>query len=92
MISTAAEYARATQRLRDESEYLGRLREALSRADLAAEEVERVMQPALAFHAELRQEVAAYERRRPGELEPLSRLTDIGRWLIELRSYRGWTQ
>lgn len=37
VITTAAEYARATRRLRDESEHLDRLREALSRADLAAE-------------------------------------------------------
>lgn len=93
MINSAAEYARATRRLReDESEHLDRLREALSRADLTAEEVDRLMQPALAFHAELRREVEAYERTRPRELEPLSRLTDIGRWLIELRSERGWTQ
>lgn len=62
MINTAAEYARATRRLRDESEHLDRLREALSRADLTAEEVDRLMQPALAFHAELRREVEAYER------------------------------
>lgn len=92
VITTAAEYARATRRLRDESEHLDRLREALSRADLAAEEVERLMRPALDYHSELRREVEAYERERPVELEPLSRLTDIGRWLTELRSQRGWTQ
>src|SRR5690606_7151563 len=76
VITTAAEYARATRRLRDESEHLDRLREALSRADLAAEEVERLMRPALDYHSELRREVEAYERERPVELEPLSRLTD----------------
>lgn len=92
MIRTEAEYARAKERLGNDQAYLEQLKAALSQADLSGEEVERAMQPALSFHAQLVEEVETYERMRRGQFDSLSNLTGIGRWLIGLRIYRGWTQ
>lgn len=50
------------------------------------------MQPALSFYTQLIEEVEAYERMRRGQFEVLDNLSSIGRWLIGLRIYRGWTQ
>ena len=92
MIRTEAEYARAKQRVGADKDYLEQLKEALRKANLSNAEVTRAMQPALSFHAQLVEEVDTYERMRRGQFDSLSNLTGIGRWLIALRIYRGWTQ
>lgn len=92
MIRTEAEYGRAKQRLEDDKAYLEQLKQALGQQGLTQAEVERAMQPALSFHMQLLEEVEAYERMRRGQFEALDNLPSIGRWLIGLRIYRGWTQ
>lgn len=92
MIRTEAEYTRAKERLGNDRDYLEQLRTALGQANLSEDEIIRAMQPALSFHAQLVEEVEAYERMRRGQFDSLSNLSGIGRWLIGLRIYRGWTQ
>ena len=92
MIRTESEYVRAKERLENDKDYLGKLREALSQANLDKEETERAMKPALSFHEQLVEEVETYERMRRGQFDALNDLTGIGRWLIGLRIYRGWSQ
>ena len=92
MIRTDAEYRKALQRLKEEAETLRLQRAHLAGLDLSEEEVERAMQPLLSFHAQLEEEVDAYARMKRGELEPLSSLTAIGRWLVGARVARGLTQ
>lgn len=92
MIRTDAEYRRALERLDTDRAYLERLRTALEAKALSSEEVARAMQPALAFHAQLREEVDTYERMKRGDLGVLHSLTSIGRWLIGVRIARGVSQ
>lgn len=92
MIRTEAEYTRTKERLTTDKAYLEQLKTTLAGADLNEEEVQRAMQPALSFHKQLLEEVETYERTRRGQFDSLSSLTGIGRWLIGLRIYRGWTQ
>ena len=92
MIRTETEYKRALNRLKDDQAYLVTLREQLEAEDLKASEVERAMQPALSFHAQLKEEVETFERMKRGDLETLYSLTGIGRWLIGVRIAKGWSQ
>jgi hypothetical protein len=62
MIRAEDDHARAKERLEEDKAYLERLEAALGEADLTPEERERAMQPARAFHAQLLEEVEAYER------------------------------
>lgn len=92
MIRTEAEYERAKQRLESDKVYLEQLHGALGGHGLTESQMERAMQPARSFHMQLLEEVETYERMRRGQFESLSNLPSVGRWLIGLRIYRGWTQ
>lgn len=92
MIRTEAEYRRALERLDTDKGYLAELRKSLEATGLSEEEVTRAMQPALSFHAQLKEEVETYERMKRGDLETLHSLTSVGRWLIGVRIARGWSQ
>lgn len=92
MIRTENEYRKALEQLKNDSVYLQRQREHLHSIGLKGDQLERAMQPALSFHAQLSEEVAIYEQMRRGELGTLSDLTQIGRWLIGVRIAKGLTQ
>lgn len=92
MIRTDAEYRRALERLDTDRAYLEQFRAALEAKALSGEEIARAMQPALAFHAQLHEEVDKYERMKRGDLGVLHSLTSIGRWLIGVRIARGVSQ
>lgn len=92
MIRTEAEYKRSLKRLKEDQSYLRTLRKQLEAEDLKPKEVERAMQPALSFHAQLKEEVETFERMKRGDLETLYSLTGIGRWLIGVRIAKGWSQ
>ena len=92
MIRTEREYQEAVKRLQQSRELAARQRAALEELGLSVDEVKRGMEPALSFQAELEEEVAWYERVMQGEIEPIRRLTEMGRVLIALRITRGITQ
>ena len=92
MIRTDTEYRRALQRLKEETETIRAQRDHLAGLGLSDDEVERAMQPMLAFHAQLEEEVDAYDKMKRGDLGPLQSLTAIGRWLVGARIARGLTQ
>lgn len=92
MIRTEAEYQRTLKRLEDDKAYLNELKKSLNGEGLSAEEVNRAMQPALSFHAQLKEEVETFERMKRGDLDTLHSLSGIGRWLIGVRIAKGWSQ
>lgn len=49
------------------------------------EELDRLMQPLISFHNQLKEEVEAYERIKRGDLGAIFNLKSIGRWLIGAR-------
>lgn len=85
MIRTNAEYEGALNKLDQDRKFLAVQREKLRELGLNEAEVDRGMEPALAFHEQLKEEVEAYERMRRGDIAPIEALTDIGRILIGLR-------
>jgi DNA-binding Xre family transcriptional regulator len=92
MIRNEPEYREAVRRLTDEQSRLEEHRQRLVEAGLQAEEVERVIDPMMSFHLQLREEVAHYERLRRGEFDELVDLRGLGPLLVSLRVARGLTQ
>jgi DNA-binding XRE family transcriptional regulator len=68
------------------------MREQLMGQGLTAEQIERVMEPTLAFQAQFVEEVQWYERVKAGDLAPIHNLNELGQMLIGLRIARGMTQ
>jgi DNA-directed RNA polymerase specialized sigma subunit len=92
MIRNDKEYRETLARLEEDRAFAEQQCAALTELGLEREEIERAMQPVLSFQAQLEEEVAWYERVRRGDVEPITRLTDIGRLLIALRISKGLSQ
>ena len=85
MIRSVHEYKEATRRLAEDREFIAQQRAALEEVGLTAEEIERGLEPALSFHAQLAEEVAWYERVKRFDFDVINNLTEIGRLLIAVR-------
>lgn len=92
MIRNEAEYRAAVQRVRAEAERLAAHERELKRLGLAADEVQRVMDPMRSFHEQLLEEVTGYERLQRGEFAELSNFRGVGGLLVSLRISLGLTQ
>ena len=92
MIRNENEYQQALKRLEEDRRFAEHQRATLVESGLDPEEVKRAMDPLLAFQAQLREEVGWYERVSQGDVGPILRLTELGRFLIALRISQGLTQ
>lgn len=92
MIRTQAEYELARKRLADDVNVMAEQRRRLAELGLGPTEIARAMEPAMSFHAQLAEEVQAYDRMKRGDIEPISDLQEIGRILVGLRIARGLSQ
>lgn len=92
MIRNESEYQEALGSIRRDREIAERQRAALADKRLSGEEMSAAMEPLLAFHAQLAQEVEWYENVRRRNFEVINRLTGIGRLLIALRIANGFSQ
>ncbi|MDO8672759.1 MAG: helix-turn-helix transcriptional regulator [Dehalococcoidia bacterium] len=92
MIRSEPEYQEALRRLDQDKRVAAQQRDALGKAALSTEEVERGMQPLLSFHAQLEEEIDWYEKVRRREFPIIRRLTQLGQLLIALRIANGITQ
>ena len=92
MIRNDREYQEAQRRLKDDQDFIAAQRRALEDLALTAEGIERAMQPALSFHAQLVEEVEWYERVCRRDFEAIHSLNAIGRLLIAARIANGLTQ
>lgn len=92
MIRTEAEYQDALKRLEQDRQVISMQRSRLQELKLQESEVQRALEPALAFHEQLREEAETYERLKRGDIAPIESLNEIGRILIGLRIARGITQ
>jgi DNA-directed RNA polymerase specialized sigma subunit len=92
MIRSEAEHQEALRRHAQDQEAANRQRAALVEAGLTPEEVERGMEPTLAFNAQLEDEIAWYENVRRRNFPTIRRLTQIGQLLIALRIANGLSQ
>lgn len=92
MLRTDKEYQEAVERLEAEKQRLLQYEQELRNLDLTDEQLERAMAPQWAFHAQLVEEVDEYERLKRGEFDALKNFEGLGRLLIALRIYKGFTQ
>src|SRR5438445_98960 len=95
MIRNESEYQDAVKRLQEEEHRFTLYRAKLQDMRMTAEEMERAMEPLHAFHAQLQEEVACYERLRRGDVAELARfsgLESIGPLMVALRVFQGLTQ
>jgi DNA-binding XRE family transcriptional regulator len=92
MIRTEAEYQEAIERLAEDRQVIALQRKALETKGTDAAGMDRVLAPALSFHAQLQDEVEAYEKMRRGEVAPIQSLAHIGRMLIGMRIALGVSQ
>jgi DNA-directed RNA polymerase specialized sigma subunit len=92
MIRGESEYQEALRRMEQDRQVAAKQREALVKAGLAEEEVERGMEPLLSFQAQLAEEIEWYENVRRRNFPAIRRLTDVGRLLIALRIANGLSQ
>ncbi len=92
MIRSEKEYTIAKRRLLEDRQFIHEQRSALVEQGLTGQEIERVMEPTLTFHEQLKEEVQWYERVRRRDFDALRNLQGLGRLLIAVRIANGLSQ
>lgn len=92
MIRNEQEYLEASRRLEAERVRLDQHRAHLAKSGLKKSELKRVMDPLIAFHDQLREEVEHYENLKRGKFPSLQNLKGLGGLLVSLRIARGMSQ
>ncbi|MCH2451452.1 MAG: helix-turn-helix domain-containing protein [Gracilimonas sp.] len=92
MIRTDKEYKKAIEKLEEEEKILNVQREHFIELGHTGEELDRLMQPLISFHEQLKEEMETYEQMNRGNLGVLMDFNNIGRWLIGIRIAAGLSQ
>lgn len=92
MIRTESEYRHALARVDAEKQRLSDYAGACASKGFTPEQVAKLLEPLQSFHAQLLEEIDAYERLRRGEFGELENLSGLGRLLIGIRIAKGITQ
>jgi len=92
VIRSEAEYQEALRRRNQDQEVMTKQRTALTEKGYTTEQVERGMEPLLAFQAQLAEEIEWYEKVRRGDTLSINNLSEIGRLLIARRIAKGLRQ
>jgi len=92
MIRSEKEYQKSVERLEEERKIMARQRAHFEELGHSGEELERLMQPLVSFHNQLKEEVDAYEGMKRGNLGTLYEFNNIGRWLVGVRIALGLSQ
>jgi ribosome-binding protein aMBF1 (putative translation factor) len=92
MIRTESEYQQAAARVDAERARLAAHLKAWKKQGFTAQQVAKLREPLEAFHMQLAEEVASYERLKRGQFDEFENLHGLGQTLIGLRIARGMTQ
>lgn len=92
MIRTDTEYKNTLKRLEEDKQAMDAYKKSYIEQGFEREELDRLMQPLISFHNQLKEEVEAYERIKRGDLGAIFNLKSIGRWLIGARIALDLTQ
>jgi ribosome-binding protein aMBF1 (putative translation factor) len=92
MIRTESEYQQAAARVDAERARLAAHLKAWKKQGFTAQQVAKLREPLEAFHMQLAEEVASYERLKRGRFDEFENLHGLGQTLIGLRIARGMTQ
>ncbi len=85
-------HQKAVERLEEERKIKARQRSHFEELGHTGEELERLIQPLVSFHNQLKEEVEAYEGMKRGNPGTLYEFNNIGRWLIGVRIALGLSQ
>jgi len=92
MIRTESEYQQAAARVDAERARLAAHLKSWKKQGFTAQQVAKLREPLEAFHMQLAEEVASYERLKRGQFDEFENLHGLGQTLIGLRIARGMTQ
>lgn len=92
MIKTDSAYNAAVKRLKEDRVHIDARRQDLIAEGLDEDQVNRVLEPELSFHLQLKEEVEWYESVRRGDMQAATSLQELGRLLIALRIAAGLSQ
>jgi hypothetical protein len=92
MIRNETEHRAALRRQSENREFVRAERAALETDGVPPEQIEALLEPAIAFHAQLDDEIAWYEDVRRRKISPVKTLTHLGRALVAARLAQGITQ
>ncbi|TWU05469.1 helix-turn-helix domain-containing protein [Stieleria varia] len=92
MIRNEQEYREAVERLTAEKKRFDEHRQRLIDDGIKKAGVQRVMEPLISFHEQLREEVEHYENLKRGKFPDLPNLKGLGVLLVSLRIARGMSQ
>lgn len=92
MIKTESEYKAMVERLNDDLRYMKQQEKVLHDMGLSDDEVIRAMEPSMAFHEQLKEEVEYYEKIKRFDFEALENFCGLERYLIGLRIALGISQ
>jgi ribosome-binding protein aMBF1 (putative translation factor) len=92
MIRNESEYQQAAARVDAERARLAAHLKAWKKQGFTAQQVAKLREPLEAFHMQLAEEVASYERLKRGQFDEFENLHGLGQILIGLRIARGMTQ
>jgi DNA-binding XRE family transcriptional regulator len=92
MIRSEKEYQKSIKRIEEELKVMNRQRAHFEELGHTGEALDRLMQPLISFHNQLKEEVEAYEGMKRGNLGTLREFNNIGRWLIGVRINLGMSQ
>lgn len=92
MIRTDAEYAAARERMEEQSQRLRNYEAQLKTKGLDGERIKRALDPIRSMHAQMVEELGAYERLSKGQFDDLINLRGLGYQLVGLRIAHGLTQ
>ena len=92
MIRNEKEYKEAVRRIKQDQGVIKKQRASLKKLNLRPGEINRALEPTLAFHKQLAEEVQWYERTKRRDFDTITGLDEVGRMLIALRIASGLTQ
>jgi len=92
MIKTDSAYNAAVKRLKEDRMHIDARRQDWIAEGLDEDQVNRVLEPELSFHLQLKEEVEWYESVRRGDRQAATSLQELGRLLIALRIAAGLSQ
>jgi hypothetical protein len=92
MIRTETEYRAAVGRLKEEKDLIEKQTALFNDKGLSKEEIKNLIDPLMAFHMQLAEEVEIYEKLKQKHLSELTNLRSLGHGLICARIASGLTQ
>lgn len=92
MIRNDTEYRKSVEKVQAEEVRIHAMRENLALEGYVLEEINRLIDPIISFHLQLKEEIVSYEKLKRGEFNELYNFRGFGHLLVSLRIAKGMNQ